>query len=203
MASVRICVEGGGKKRRGRQLVRQGFSRFLREFEGAMPAVIPCGGRDETYEFFRNEVQKHPDAFVILLVDSERAVVAPPSQHLTNADGWDLSEIDDQQAHLMVQAVEAWLIADRNTLRDYYGSRLNENALPDRRNLESVPQSTLKSALNQATKKTPKGGYHEIEHCSEILARLDPAVVRGACPHCRRLFAVLSRETGVALPNLQ
>jgi hypothetical protein len=136
------------------------------------------------------------------LVDSERAVIVPPREHLSKADRWNLADVSDDQVHLMVQAVEAWLIADREALADYFGKGFNDNPLPDRPS-EEIPAGSLKNVLNQAARKTNRGRYDEIADCPEILSQVDPAVVRAACPHCRHLFRVLSRVTGVTLADPQ
>lgn len=187
MTSVRIYVEGGGDASHGRRLVRQAFSQFLREFQGNMPRIIACGSREETYQNFLRAVKTYPDTFVILLVDAECAVVSSSTQHLMQHDGWAFRGINDDQVHLMVQAVEAWLIADREALKAYYGQEFNENALPTRPP-EDIPKNDLKSALARAARNTAREGYHEIQDCPKILRMLDPRVVRSKCPHCRDLF---------------
>ena len=201
MAAVTIYVEGGGDGARGLQQVRLAFREFLSEFTGSMPRIIPCGGRGAAYDDFMTAVRSRPNEFILLLVDAEARVrVASPRQHLRGRDGWDLSEVEEEQVHMMVQAIEAWMIADRDAVREYFGDGFNENALPGRRNPEEIPKDDLKGALIRAGRDTNKKGYHEIHDGTKILEKLDPAVVRGACPHCRRLFTVLSRETGVTLP---
>ncbi|MGI5817219.1 MAG: DUF4276 family protein [Armatimonadota bacterium] len=204
MASVTIYVEGGGGERHGLQQVRLAFREFFTEFaeSRSMPKVVASGGRGKAYEDFLAEIKRHPDAFVILLVDSECAVIAGPREHLSRVDRWDMSAISDDRVHLMVQAVEAWLIADREALADYFGKGFNDNPLPDRPP-EEIPAGSLKNALNQAARKTAKGGYDEIAHCPEILGEVDAATVRRACRHCKHLFEVISHVTGVPLPDLQ
>ena len=114
MSRVRIYVEGGGDGPVGKGEVRKGFHQFLREFEGSMPAIIACGGRNQAYHMFQTACHDHSDDFVILLVDAEGPVRpgAPSSRHLTDRDGWSFTDIDGDRVHLMVQAVEAWLIAN-------------------------------------------------------------------------------------------
>jgi hypothetical protein len=97
----------------------------------------------------------------------------------------------------MVQAVEAWMIADREAIRDYFGDGFNENALPKRRNPEEIPKDDLKDALDQAGRNSKTRGYHEIVDGTRIIERLDPVVVRSKCPSCRRLFDVICDHLGV------
>jgi hypothetical protein len=205
MASVTIYVEGGGGEKRGLQQVRLAFREFFSEFAGSMPKVVACGGRGAAYEDFMMAVRQSPSSAILLLVDAERRVSGDsPTEHLADQpDNWDLRGIPDDRVHLMVQAVEAWMIADPDALRAYFGDGFNENALPARRNPEGIPKDDLKRALVAAGRNTKKNGYHEINDGTEILMRLDPATVRDKCVWCRRLFMVVSRVTGVALPDLQ
>lgn len=198
MSRVRIYVEGGGDGPVGKGEVRKGFHQFLREFEGSMPAIIACGGRNQAYDMFQTACHDHSDDFVILLVDAEGPVRpgAPSSRHLTDRDGWSFTDIDGDRVHLMVQAVEAWLIADPDAIAAFYGNGVNMNAIPTTRNPEDIPKDTLKSSLDNAGKHTSKRGYHEINHCPKILAAVRPAVVRERCPHCKALFDVLCAVTG-------
>ena len=205
MAPVTIYVEGGGGDRQGLQQVRLAFTEFFSEFSGSMPKVVSCGSRGEAYEDFIVAVWQNPDAAILLLVDAERRVRGQsPTQHLARSpDNWDLRGIRDDRVHLMVQAVEAWMIADPDGLRAYFGNGFNENALPGRRNPEEIPKDDLKRALAAAGRDTKKRGYHEISDGTEILRVIDPSTVRGKCEWCRRLFALLVHVTGVPLPDLQ
>jgi len=201
MAAVTIYVEGGGDTARGLQQTRLAFGDFFSEFTGSMPKIISCGGRGKAYDDFIAAAENDPDAFIILLVDAERSAGGRlPTEHLAAPpDRWNLDGIPDDRLHMMVQAVEAWMIADRDAVRDYFGQGFNENPLPGRPP-ETIPKDDLKRALENAGRDTKKKGYHEISDGTEILKLLDAATVRNKCGWCRRLFTVLSRETGVALP---
>jgi hypothetical protein len=205
MAPVTIYVEGGGDGKWGKQQVRLAFREFFSEFTGHRPRVISCGGRSKAYDDFMLAVSQEPRAAILLLVDAERPVSGDSStRHLADApDRWDLRGIPDDRVHLMVQAIEAWMIADPEALRSYFGQGFNENAIPGRRNPEGIPKGDLKRALEQAGRDTKKKGYHEINDGTEILKMLDPATVRTKCERCKRLFKLLSRVTGVTLPDLQ
>jgi len=203
MASVILFVEGGGDKGRGRQLVRLAFIEFFREFGGSMPDIRARGAREEAKDAFLAEVENASSAFVMLLVDAEAQLrVNSPRQHLHASDGWELSRCADDQVHLMVQAIEAWMIADRDALRDYFGQGFSENPLPGRPP-ETIPKDDLKRTLKEAGRQTNKKGYNEIADGTAILAMLDPATVRAKCQWCRRLFLVLSDAVGIPLPDLQ
>jgi hypothetical protein len=127
----------------------------------------------------------------ILLVDSENPVTATPAKHLEDRDRWDVSGIADESCHLMVQTVEAWLIADPEALARFYGQGFHRNALPKHENVEEIGKDQLVKRLDQATKKTQKGRYHKILHCSLLLAILDQRRVRSRARHCDLLFKTL------------
>jgi hypothetical protein len=57
--------------------------------------------------------------------------------HLQHRDGWaQPAGTEDDQAQLMVTCMETWVIADRATLRAFFGQCLRENALLPDQNLE-------------------------------------------------------------------
>ena len=196
MARIRIYVEGGGVGKGGKSNVRMGFEGLLRGFAGTMPKIIACGGRDEAYADFLVGVRANPDDFVMLLVDAEGPVSSQDRrEHLRRRDGWNLASASEEQVHLMVQAVEAWLIADPEALAKHYGANLNTNRLPATRNPEDVPKDSLKATLKSAAGRR---GYSEIHDCHRVLARVDPSMLRGKCPHCRAFLGALCDRVGRA-----
>ena len=196
---IRIYVEGGGSDKLTRSMLRRGLEEFLREpvdaarRSRASLRISVCGSRNDAHDDFRCGVRVNSGVHCILLVDSEGPVTAPSRrQHLVSRDGWDLSGVAEEQLHLMVQMMEAWLIADKQALAMYYGKGFGANALPARENVEQIPKPELESALKAATRQTQKGEYHKTRHGPELLGRIDPLRVREAAPHCERLFAALA-----------
>jgi hypothetical protein len=124
----------------------------------------------------------------VLLVDSEIPVVGGRWEHLQGQHGWDSGGLSDEHCHLMVQTVEAWLLADPDALAGYYGQNFQRNALPRHKDIEAVPKEQLLDKLKRATEKTQKGPYAKIRHCADLLGRLDPARVRQRARHCDLLF---------------
>jgi len=96
----------------------------------------------------------------------------------------------------MVQAIEAWLIADRKALRGFYGEGFKEEKLPDD-DVEKIPKKRLLIALRAATRKSDKGKYDK-KHAFHIIGILDVATVREAAPHCEALFHVLEEQLGIS-----
>jgi hypothetical protein len=196
---VRIYVEGGGNQRSTLNNCRQAFRLFL---EKVVPRgsfeIIASGDRNKAFKDFRLALKQHPQDYIILLVDSEEAVLGGPWPHLANrrGDHWNRPRgATDDQAHLMVQAMESWFLADRQVLIDYYGQGFLANALPRQANIEIVPKKDVFRALKNASRNTAKKGeYHKTRHGFDLLERIDPNRVRHASLHADRLFLVLERE---------
>lgn len=200
VTEIRIYVEGGGDRSDTRAAIREGFSRFLQPQLARQRRirwrVIPCGSRNEAFDNFRTARETHPEAFLILLVDSEAPIVGGPWEHLQRREGWESGDLPDEHCHLMVQTVEAWLVADPETLAGYYGQGFRQNALPKRNDVEAVPKEQLYQSLGRATEKTRKGPYAKIRHCADLLARLNPDRVRQRAGHCDLLFRTLEARIG-------
>ena len=207
MRGVAIYMEGGGDRSAGKNALRQGMDRLLEPVKAVARAhawhwkLVPCGGRDVALRAFRNAIRARSDAIVALLVDSEGPVSTTPRAHLAERDGWQLDFAPEDAVHLMAQVMETWILADVSALRSYYGQRFMVNALPRRQALEDVPKGDVEGALRRATASTGKGPYHKIRHASEILAHIDPDVVRQRCPHFERMCSSLAhRLAGDAPP---
>jgi Domain of unknown function (DUF4276) len=197
--SVRIYVEGGFQGST-KSTCRQAFRAF---FGKTVPrgtfTVIASGSRSNAFEDFGSSLKQNRGDYNILLVDSEEAVAGGPWQHLASrqGDGWQppVGATPDQ-AHLMVQVMEAWFLADRKALADYYGQGFTAGSLPDQRNVELISKRDVLSALKQASKNTKtKGEYHKTKHGFDLLELIDPVLVRAASVHADRLFVVLQRQT--------
>lgn len=195
---IRLYIEGAPKGSEAVKL-RAGFRVFLdslyqlaqqKGFRFHPP--ITCGGGDEAYKDFKAAYKRHKDAMIFLLVDAEKPVAENIATwaHLK----WDSLGLDDSHCHLMAQTMEAWLIADKSALTDFYKQGFNQNALPQNPRVEEIPKTDLFDGLHRATEKTSKGRYHKTIHAPEILRRLDVAKVRKAAPHCERLFQTLTEK---------
>ncbi|TAE48609.1 MAG: DUF4276 family protein [Oscillatoriales cyanobacterium] len=196
---VRIYIEGGGDGKNTKQLLRQGFSSFFKELVQVAQSkkikwqIILCGSRNHAFRNFKNALEDHPNAFVILLVDSEAPVKQSPWEHLKSRDNWDSPGVDDTHCYLMVQAMEAWLIADIDTLKRFYGQGFKENAIPKNRNVEMIEKDLLEPSMKAATRDTKsKGEYQKIQHASKLLELLDAEKVRKASLECDRIFRILT-----------
>ncbi len=203
VTEICLYVEGGGDSKFTKDPIRRGFSGFLNDLvqcarqKGLRWSIIACGGREQTYDNFLLALRSHPDALNVLLVDAEAPVRSPPWQHLRDHDGWHQPHgTRDEQCHLMVQNMEAWLFADRGALERFYGAGFATAALPANRNVEQIDTTVLANGLMRATQRTKKGVYKKIQHGAALLEQVDPTTVRAAAPLCDRLFVTLASEMG-------
>ena len=201
---IAIYFEGGGDSAESKATLRLGMSSFLKPLVDAARqrrcrwSITCCGGRDKACEAFLDGLENEPETFNVLLVDAEEAVVASPRAHLQRRDGWNLDGSQENQVHLMAQCMETWLVADPETLADYYNQDFNANALPKRDNLEEELKNQIYAALENATRQTQKGSYGKIKHASELLKRVRHEKVKARCPHCARLFETLAAKIQAA-----
>lgn len=196
--NIKVYVEGGGNVRELRARCRKGFSSFFEKanLAGRMPQVIACGGRRTTYDKFAAALRSASDqVFVALLVDSEYPVAGGtgPWQHLQTRDNWDRPDgATDDNAHLMVQCMEAWFLTDKDCLASFFGHGFNRNALPRNPDIEQVAKADVLDGLKRATRQCrPKGEYGKGRDSFEILAEVDPAKVVAASRHARCLVKTL------------
>jgi hypothetical protein len=194
---IRIYIEGGGDTNNTKRTLRQGLDEFFKDIQTLAKqkkiafSIIPCGSDESSFRNFQRALQSHPDAFNVLVVDSDTAVTTTPRQHLNR---WDLSNVSDDQIHLMVQIMESWYLAHIDALKDFYGQGFQENSLPKNPKVEEIPKNDVYDGLIKATKNTSKKTYNKILHASEILKKLQASKVQKAAPHCEKLFRTLKEK---------
>jgi len=195
---VNIYIEGGGKGEVLDTPFRRGWSEFFRAagLTGRMPRIVRGGGREQTFDKFRQAVENarsgrgQPGELPLLLVDSEGAVREGHStwDHLGARDRWERPEgAGEEQAFLMVQIMETWFLADPQGLAEYFGPELASKHLRQGAELEGLPKQTVLEALDRATRACPRP-YAKGKISFELLARLDPGRVEAACPHAKALL---------------
>ena len=202
MSVVTVYMEGGGDDEERQAALRTGMESFLaRGLAGgeARPTVVPCGGRNDALARFRRAVEVRKESAAMLLVDSEQQVTAATArEHLRQRrqDRWDLSFASEDRIHLMVQAMETWVVADTKALALYYGEGFDKSELPETDDLESVSRASIARALRAATENSVRRRYHKIWHARDLLRNMDPDAVQDRCPACRCLFETLADEIG-------
>lgn len=134
MVAFLVLIEGGGDTRAEQATLREGFAKLFAKALGDLPKprIVLCGGRAQAYAAFE---ESYKTGYCLLLVDSEEAVRPGVSawQHVHDRKGdrWERPPgARDDQLHFMVEAMEAWLIADPEALAAYYGQGFRESALP-------------------------------------------------------------------------
>ena len=194
---VRIYVEGGGYGRIAVPECREGFRRLLERagFTGRMPAVMPCGPRSAAFDDFSTALRRpEPNVYPILLVDSESPVNKKPWEHLKAQDGWDRPNgVEDEQAQLMVQCMETWIVADPEAVRRFFGHDLQANALPPTFDLEKQSKDDVQEKLEHATRNCDQQ-YRKGKQSFDLLAKLHPAELKRLLPHFRLFCRVLHEK---------
>jgi len=145
---IRIYFEGN-------RMLRTGFKRLFSELE------LLAQDRGSRIEFvaakagpndYRKSRRAHPDAWNILLKDSEQAMPKRPAS-LCKQHGIDAAFAEN--VFWMVQLMEAWFLADPDALTDYFGKKgFSANAIGKTADVESVPKAEVLDKLRRATNRT-------------------------------------------------
>ena len=204
MVSIKVFVEGGGNGNKSlKTACRKGFNEFFNKagLEERVPRTMVCGSRNNAFDDFCTAMDNTGDNdFPILLVDSEDPVSLgdAPWLHLKERDGWvKPTGATDDQAHLMVQCMEAWFMADKDCVERFFGQGFKRNLLPSQTDIESIPKDDLFDKITNATRNTvTMGKYGKGAHSFELLALIDPQLVQDASPHAKRLLETLERIAG-------
>ena len=160
-----------------------------------MPRVVACGSREAAYDRFCTALGRPNELAAILLVDSEGPITRKVGSwtHLKEQDNWKKPKgTKNENAHLMVQCMEAWFFADKDTLANYFGDGFNRNALSGQVDVEDIPKSDIERGLKSATRQCiRKGRYSKGRDSFTILGQLDPEKVTAASPRAKRLIQTL------------
>lgn len=205
---MKLYVEGGGDAAALQIECRAGFTNFITK-AGLIkrPRIVACGSRRDAYESFCTSIAAGDAA--MLLVDSETPVVGAhqlgdpetwlPWAHLKNRPGdeWEKPlKSEDSDCHLMVQTMENWFLADRDTLIKFFNNGFREKRLPAAsRPVQEIPKQEVFTALENATADCePKGSYEKGKHSFKLLQLIQPATVIGASGWARRFIRILKTK---------
>jgi hypothetical protein len=195
---VRLYVEGGPKNANaaGFRSFRTSFKQHLAKLHPSLNTleVSPCGSTEDTIRDYARAIQEHQkNCILALLVDADSPVAADsPALHVqTKLDAVHVPAKNRENAFLMVQCMEAWLVTDLAALERCLGRRAKETEFPKNPDIEAVSKNDLMAALNKAAENTPTRRYHKIRDGAKILAELDPARVAGRSRHARLLHEFL------------
>ena len=120
----------------------------------------------------------NPEQWTIALLDSEGAAF----------------DAEEPDVFWMVELMEAWFLADRDSLSRFYGRDANLGVLPRSQNVERIPKADVMNSLKELTRTTKKGRYHKTVHAPELLKQLDTERVRKAAENCDRMFREIERR---------
>jgi len=176
-ADIRLYFEGD-------KSLRPGFEAFLKDLrERARDQrcefrLISAKSGEQARQDFEDAQETHPDAWLILLVDSEGPLPGRTGPH-AGRTFW------------MVEMMEAWFHADKDALAEFYGNGFRKSALKANPKVEEIPKADLLKRLKAATRRCAKGAYHKTSHAPELLKAIHPDLVRQAAPNCNRLFQAI------------
>lgn len=199
---VTVFVEGGGK-RGNKTLFQRQFSRLIakatRGASGGAVSIVACGARGDALRRFERALSEGRSR-AILLVDSEFPVAAQnhgrPWAHFAENDKWTKpAGASGDDAHLMVQCMESWFVADPDALAAHFGRGFNADKLPGDLDVEEVVKSDILGGLEAATKKSG-GGYRKVRDGFALIGIICPFRVAERAPHAKRFFDALRQEFG-------
>ena len=195
---VVIYVEGGGETNYLKTMARRAFHDFLGQLSlRNQPGIRASGSRKDAYVDFCQAVEERTPA--LLLVDSEGPIPpgSNPWAHLKQRDGWKKPRgADKEDCHLMVQCMESWFLADRALLSRFFGQGFSDRSLPANPKIEEVPKGAVQRGMENASRRSKKGKYAHGRISYEILACMDPHLIRQRSPWADRLFSDLETRSG-------
>jgi thymidylate synthase len=203
---IHVYIEGGakGQDRAASADLRRGFSMFLTKLCPDIRAksiklnTVIVGSTELTCKIFAQENENSPDKFFILLVDSDVFVDKADEakiflQNNPKLKKCDLSDVEENQCHLMVQVMETWFLADAEALKNHFGKDLKENKLRKNKKVEEIAKDDVLDSLKEATKTRKIGAYHKIKDGAKLLENIMPHKVIEAAPHCEKLFNAIKK----------
>ena len=199
--SVTIYVEGGGDHNDATLTAcRKAFKIFLKRMLPGkdMPVVQACGSRESAFKDFKTALGVLAEGdCALLLVDSEDPIENNASAwaHLANRDTWVRSiGADDDHAHLMVQCMESWFLADPEALSEYFNKGFKSKSLPKpvNGNIEGISKAQVAAGLKKATRETASKEYHKTRDGFKLLERIDPLKVIAVSKQAKRLHTILT-----------
>lgn len=193
--SAHLYIEGGESKE-DQIRCREGFRKLLEKtgLSERMPRLSACGGRGSAFDDFKTaHARRKVGDYIAMLIDSEDPVLDLEKtwDHLHRRDQWDKpTEAIDEQVLFMTTCMETWIVADRAALREHYGHKLQENALSPLNNLEARDRRDVHDSLVHASRNC-SNAYSKGKRSFEVLAKLDPAILKQHLPSFVRIDRIL------------
>ncbi len=202
-----LYIEGGGDSKAMKRRCSRAFGKLLEKagLVDCLPRLVARGGRYAVFDAFKTAHDQATDGqFIAMLIDSEDPAPVPTDplnqktwDHLWGRDSWPRPEgTTDLQVLFMTTCMEAWISADRGTLREHYGHMLIESRLPSIADLESQNRHELENKLVRATEQCTNT-YEKGNRSFELLAKLRPESLKTLLPSFRRTMAILEQKLEV------
>ncbi len=196
--NAHLYIEGGESKE-DKIRCREGFRKLLEKagLSGRMPRLSACGGRGSVFDDFKTAHSgRQAGDYIAMLIDSEDPIadIEKTWDHLKNRDNWDrpAGAVDDQVL-FMTTCMETWIVTDRATLQEHYGPMLQENALPALVKMEDRNRHDVYDKLAHASRNC-SNAYSKGKRSFEILAKLDPAILKQYLPSFVRVDRILQEK---------
>jgi hypothetical protein len=197
--SAHLYIEGAESKE-DQVRCREGFRNLIGKLGFAagkrMPRLSACGGRNSAFDNFKTaHGQRKQGDYIALLVDSEDPVgdAGKTWDHLKSRDNWDKPVgAVDEQVLLMTTCMETWIVADRAALKEHYGHKLHDNALPPLFDLENRDRHDIHDKLAHATRNC-SNAYAKGKRSFEVVGVLNPTVL-SSLPAFARMAQVLTAK---------
>ena len=198
-------VDGVNIHFEGDKGLRPGFQKLLAKYislcrqRGIKFRLVPGGSREETIKDFLRSCRNRQSHLNVLLIDSEGPISDTTNfiGSLRDARFWDRAvHCEDAQINFMVQAMEAWFVADRRALVSHFGGRFNVKALPSPQSAESIAPANLVDAIQRGLPRRGRRrrSYDKVVDGAALLGLIDHAAVSRHCPQFRRLMDFLDRQ---------
>lgn len=186
--SVTVYIEGGGDSSDARAQLRAGFDALFRpqKERAAQNRVslkfVCCGPRNEAHATFVNFRRRTPSDVAGLLVDSESPIDTQKdvTTHLAKRDGWSFDDAQKLNVRLMVEAMEAWILADLNAVQEWFKAEITLAA----KKTDLIEKAKLvehldaaAGAADKAAKRPKKRRYGKLTDAPALLKRLNPETV--------------------------
>jgi hypothetical protein len=92
--------------------------------------------------------------------------------------------------------MEAWFLADKVALSQYFGQGFLVDSLPARENVELILKRDIFDSLERAVRPTQKKRYRKTDHGFTILGLIDPEKVGQGSRHAKMLHELVMRVSG-------
>ena len=202
--SAYIYIEGGATGAGSRDLnlrCQQAFHKLLVRmgFKGRLPRLWACGGRNSVFNDFVNHHSSNTEDYVAMWIDSEEPMANPDEawEHLctvTTVPQWEKPQgAENDQVLFMTICKETWIVANREVLREHYGHKLQDTALPPLVRLEGRGRHDVQDKLDHATRHC-SNSYKKGKRSFEILGKLTPATLENHLPSFGRVRRILTEK---------